>query len=164
MRIERLDNYNERRGVCNKILRALPEWFGIEEAIEEYNVGVKEGEFFVAYDVGSNSNDGDDGMDKPIGFMSFTFNNEYTSELYVTGVLKQYHNKGIGKNLLAEGERYLKEKGYKFLMVKTLGESHSDKNYAKTREFYIKMGFTPIQEINEIWGKENPCLIMVKNI
>lgn len=50
----------------------------------------------------------------------------------------------------------------KFLMVKTLGESHPDVNYKSTREFYYKAGFFPLEEIKEIWGKENPCLIMVK--
>lgn len=47
-------------------------------------------------------------------------------------------------------------------MVKTLGESHPDVNYKSTREFYYKAGFFPLEEIKEIWGKENPCLIMVK--
>ncbi|WBW95692.1 GNAT family N-acetyltransferase [Oceanirhabdus sp. W0125-5] len=155
IKIKRLDNYIERKEICNNVLRALPEWFGIEESIEEYNEGVKDGEFFGAYE---------EGVDKPLGFISFIFNNQYTAELYVTGVFKEYHNMGIGKKLLSEGEQYLKEKGVKFLMVKTLGESHPDKNYAKTREFYLKTGFTPLQEIKEIWGKENPCLIMVKNL
>jgi hypothetical protein len=52
----------------------------------------------------------------------------------------------------------------KFLMVQTLGESHPDRHYKRTREFYSKVGFYPLEEIKEIWGKENPCLIMVKTI
>lgn len=47
-------------------------------------------------------------------------------------------------------------------MVKTLGESHPDKYYKLTREFYNRCGFYPLEEIKEIWGEENPCLIMVK--
>jgi hypothetical protein len=49
-------------------------------------------------------------------------------------------------------------------MVKTLGNSHPDKNYKSTREFYSAVGFYPLEEIKEIWGEKNPCLIMIKNI
>ena len=52
----------------------------------------------------------------------------------------------------------------KFFMVKTLGESHPDENYKITREFYKKLGFYPLEEIKEIWGESNPCLIMVKTL
>ena len=52
----------------------------------------------------------------------------------------------------------------KFLIVKTLGDSHPDNNYKRTRGFYNKVGFYPLEEIKEIWGEENPCLIMVKSI
>lgn len=46
--------------------------------------------------------------------------------------------------------------------VKTLGKSHPDENYKKTREFYSAVGFYPLEESTEIWGKENPCLLMIK--
>ncbi|MGH4139155.1 hypothetical protein [Clostridium sp.] len=34
----------------------------------------------------------------------------------------------------------------------------------ETREFYKNVGFCPLEEIKEIWGDKNPCLIMVKTI
>lgn len=46
-------------------------------------------------------------------------------------------------------------------MVKTLGESHPDVYYEKTRRFYKKAGFYPLEEIKEIWGEQSPCLIMI---
>jgi len=50
------------------------------------------------------------------------------------------------------------------LQVKTLDKSHPDKNYACTRKFYEAMGFRPLECIPELWGKDNPCLIMVMYI
>ena len=139
--------------VANKILRQLPEWFGIEESTNEYINTSRETEFLAAYDA-----------DELVGFISVKFNNKYTAEIYVMGASKAYHNKGIGKKLLIEAEKLIKEQGCKFLMVKTLGESHPDVHYKKTREFYKKLGFYPLEEIKEIWGEENPCLLMVKNL
>lgn len=144
---------NEKTNITNHILRKLPEWFGIEESIIEYINGVKDTDFYVAYD-----------SNIPIGFISIKANNKFTAEVYVLGVLKEYHNQGIGKKLLQKAEEILKDNKYKFIMVKTLGESHPDVHYKNTRKFYSKVGFYPLEEIKEIWGKENPCLIMVKDI
>jgi len=150
--VQVLDNEKKSK-VTNKILRQLPEWFGIEESTVEYVNSVKETDFLAAYD-----------SDELIGFISVKFNNKYTAEIYVMGVSMSYHNKGIGKKLLTEVEKLIREKGCKFLMVKTLGESHPDVHYKKTRGFYGKVGFYPLEEIKEIWGEENPCLLMVKNL
>ncbi|WP_055668682.1 GNAT family N-acetyltransferase [Desnuesiella massiliensis] len=151
--IKTLSNKEEKSEITNYILRRLPEWFGIESAIVDYVKGVMNTDFYAAYD-GS----------EPIGFISTKLNNKYTAEIYVIGILKEYHNNGIGKKLLEMSQESLIKEKVKFLMVKTLGESHADKNYRKTREFYNKTGFYPLEEIKEIWGKENPCLIMVKNL
>lgn len=151
--IVKLLNNQEKQSITNSILRDLPEWFGIEEALVEYIKGVKSTDFYVAYDTNN-----------PIGFISIKHNNSYTSEVYVIGVKRDYHNGGVGKRLLEIAQKELVKNEVKFLMVKTLGESHPDKHYKNTREFYNKSGFYPLEEINEIWGEENPCLIMVKSL
>ncbi|SHD77974.1 GNAT family N-acetyltransferase [Schnuerera ultunensis] len=151
--IKEISDPKSKSNITNSILRKLPDWFGIEEAIIEYVDKVKDTIFYAAFD-----------NDKPIGFLSLKFNNEYTCEIYVMGIKKEYHNKGIGRELVERAISYLIKKNYKFLMVKTLGESHLDKNYKKTREFYNKLGFYPIEEIKGIWGEHNPCLIMVKSL
>ncbi|MBB6696500.1 GNAT family N-acetyltransferase [Clostridium algidicarnis] len=153
IKISKLINNDEKQTITNSILRELPEWFGIEEAIVEYVNGVKNTDYYVAYD--SNT---------AIGFISIKSNNSYTSEIYVIGVKKEYHNGGIGKMLLETSQQVLINSKVKFLMVKTLGESHPDKYYKNTRRFYNKLGFYPLEEIKEIWGEENPCLIMVKSL
>jgi len=143
----------QKSNITNYILRKLPEWFGIEEAICEYVNGVKNSDFYVAFY-----------LDIPVGFISVRSNNKYTSEIYVIGILKEYHNQGIGKKLLETVQEELIKNNFKILMVKTLGNSHPDKNYKSTREFYSAVGFYPLEEIKEIWGEKNPCLIMIKNI
>lgn len=142
-----------KSNITDLILRQLPEWFGIEESIVEYISGVKETIFYAAFD-----------NDKPIGFISLKFNNEYTSEIYAMGITKEYHNRGMGKELIENVVGYSKRKGYNLLMVKTLGESHPDRYYKRTREFYKKVGFYPIEEIKEIWGEQTPCLLMIRSL
>jgi hypothetical protein len=44
--------------------------------------------------------------------------------------------------------------------VKTLGPSRADVGYAATRRFYRAVGFLPLEELIDFWGK-NPCLVMV---
>ncbi|NLW21841.1 MAG: GNAT family N-acetyltransferase [Tissierellia bacterium] len=148
--IKTINDPQTKSNITDFILRRLPDWFGIEEAIIEYVDKVKDTLFYAAYY-----------DDKPVGFLSLKFNNEYSSEIYVMGILKEYHNRGIGRDLIGKAIDYSVENNYKFLMVKTLGDSHPDKNYKGTREFYRKLGFYPLEEIEGIWGN-NPCLIMVR--
>lgn len=143
----------EKCDICELVLRALPDWFGIEEAVKDYINGVKDKIFLSAY------------MENiPVGFLSIKDHNEFTSEIYVVGVLKEFHGRGIGKRLVKAAEDILIKQNKKFLTVKTLGDSHPDEGYRKTREFYGTVGFYPLEEFTEIWGKENPCLLMVKKL
>lgn len=149
--IKEITSEMEKINICELVLRSLPKWFGIEESIREYVYGVKDKVFFSAY-VG----------DMPIGFISIKDHNKFTSEIYVLGVLKDFHRKGIGKRLIKTVEEILINEDKKFLTVKTLGSSHSDENYKKTRNFYRGIGFYPLEEFTELWGENNPCLLMIK--
>lgn len=51
----------------------------------------------------------------------------------------------------------------RLLEVKTLGPSHPDPAYARTRRFYEKMGFLALEE-TDLWGEDTPCPIMVKSL
>jgi len=135
------------------ILSELPEWFGNEQSLLNYVETVKGKAFYCAYD-----------GDNAIGFISLKFNNPYTTDIYVIGILKKYHRKGIGKQLIEATEQYIKSKGFKFLMVKTLGETSDYEFYKNTRKFYKSVGFYPLEEFKEIWDEDNPCLIMVKSL
>ncbi|MFC1996619.1 GNAT family N-acetyltransferase [Chloroflexota bacterium] len=84
--------------------------------------------------------------------------------MYVTGVLPQYHRQGVGREILFAAEYYLRDQGVLYLHVKTLSDSHPDPGYAKTRAFYLAMGFTPLEEIKTLWDEANPALLLVKKI
>jgi hypothetical protein len=50
------------------------------------------------------------------------------------------------------------------LQVKTLGPSHPDPFYRRTRAFYEAQGFVPLEETTAFWGEDNPTLVMVKSL
>lgn len=142
---------HEKSGL-ESILRALPQWFGIEAAIVEYMRDIETLQTFVALD-----------GDRAVGFLALAFHNPYTAEVHVMGVLPGYHRQGIGTALIERAEAIAREAGCEYLEVKTLGPSHPDLHYARTRDFYMRCGFRPLEELADLWPG-NPCLIMVKRL
>ncbi len=144
---------NTKSEICESVIRSLPEWFGIEKAIVDFIEGVKDKLFLAVYV-----------KSIPVGFISIKEHNEFTSEIYVLGIVKELHGRGIGKRLFGAVEKRLRQQGKKFVSVKTLSGSHPDENYKRTREFYRAVGFYPLEEFPTLWDEDNPCLIMVKNL
>ena len=136
---------------CERILRALPDYFGIEEALVQYLEDIKMRPTFHAHSDGC-----------LVGFLTITRHTQVSAEIHVMGVLPQEQHKGIGSALVKATEHYLNCDSVGLLEVKTLGESHSDKNYANTRRFYTAQGFLAMEEIPDFWGKGLPTLFMVK--
>ena len=151
MKIELIDK--NKSEVCEKILRSLPKWFGIESAILDYIKDAERMPMFVTI-VES----------EIVGFLSLNFHNKYTAEIHVISVLPQFHRNGAGKELVRAAEKYLSEKGYKYLSVKTLSESRPNEEYDRTRNFYYGVGFLPVEEFKTLWGEHNPCLLLIKNL
>ena len=153
MRIKKIVKKTEKSRICKDIIEALPDWFGLESANKEYIEKSAETDFYTAYM-----------FEKEVGFLSIISHFKETSEIYVCGILQDFHRLGIGNKLIRVVEEDLRMKKKKFLTVKTLSSAHPDKSYAKTREFYKACGFVPVEEFKELWGKENPCLFMVKTL
>ncbi len=139
--------------VCEKILRSLPQWFGIESAILDYIKDVQQMPMLVAKD--------DSGA---IGFLALNRHNKHTAEVHVMGILPQFHRQKVGQQLIFHAERYLHQEGYQYLTVKTLSESRPNEEYDRTRRFYLGVGFLPVEEFKTLWGEHNPCLLLIKNI
>jgi ribosomal protein S18 acetylase RimI-like enzyme len=150
--IKEIIDQSEKSAITEKTIRQLPNWFKLEDGIINYIKGVKNRSFFVAF------ND-----DKPTGFISVENHNKWTSEIYVMGVLPKFRNSGIGRKLVDRAWNENQKFGRKYLIVKTLDESAKDEFYKETRGFYKKVGFTSLFATTKIWGKENPCLIMIKD-
>jgi ribosomal protein S18 acetylase RimI-like enzyme len=145
--------YFGKSEACTKIIRSLDEWFGIEEAIVHYSNSIDHLPTWLASEA-----------NRVIGFVSIKQHTPYSAEIYVMGILMEAHHKGIGRALIEASQKWLRSQNVEYLQVKTLGPSDPDESYAKTRAFYEAVGFRPVEEIKQIWGEENPCLIMVKKI
>jgi ribosomal protein S18 acetylase RimI-like enzyme len=136
---------------CERILRNLPGWFGIEDAIVEYVAQVGELPTFVALR-----------EQETIGFLTIERHSKAAAEIIVMGVAKSHHRRGVGRALVGAAENYLREQSVEFLQVKTLSASHDSPHYAQTRRFYRALGFQPLQEFPTLWDEANPCLQMIK--
>jgi GNAT superfamily N-acetyltransferase len=139
--------------VCENILRALPDWFGIEDSLVQY---VKDADIMPTM----LAKDEDD----VIGFITIKKHFPESADIHCMGILPKYHRKGIGKLLIKELENYLKDEGVKILQVKTVSADRDCGAYAKTRDFYRAVGFFPLEVFSNWWDDANPCLLLVKQI
>ena len=142
----------EKRYIARFVLEALPEWFGIPEAREEYIQDSARRTFFAAY------ND-----DKPIGFLYLKQTGKDTVELAVMGVLKEFHCNGIGKTLFQCAKKVCSDKGFSFIQVKTV-QMGKYEEYDKTNRFYLSLGFKEFEVFPTLWDEWNPCQIYVMTI
>lgn len=139
--------------VCEPILRALPEWFGIEESLVQY---VKDADTMPTMLV----KDGDD----VIGFLTIKMHFPESADVHCVGILPKYHRTGTGRLLMEAVENHLKNEGVKLLQVKTVSADRDCEAYAKTRAFYMNVGFVPLEIFPTLWDEANPCLILVKSL
>jgi GNAT superfamily N-acetyltransferase len=140
--------------VVGALLRSLPGWFGIESSNAGYVESAKQLPTYLARPAA------DDGH-PPVGVLLAARHFPHAAEIYLLAVDRPLHRSGVGRALVEAAERDLAADGVTFLQVKTLGPSHPDPGYVKTRLFYESMGFAPLEENHELWPA-NPCLIMIK--
>ena len=122
MKVIEITDDLEKMKLTRYILEALPEWFGIPEAREEYIRDSAGKSFFCAYK-----------EDEPAGFLYLKQTGKDTVELAVMGVLKEYHRNGIGKALFENAKKIACEEGYSFIQVKTV-QMGKYEDYDKTNE------------------------------
>lgn len=147
--IELIKDESEKMLITRRILEALPEWFGIEEAREEYIVNSSDKTFFAAVENSA-----------PVGFLYLKETGKDTLELYAMGVLKEYHRKGIGRNLFEAAKASAIKSGYSFMQVKTV-QMGKYEQYDKTNMFYLSLGFKELEVFPTLWDECNPCQIYV---
>lgn len=138
----------------DNILRGLPKWFGNEKNIDLYTTSVAKLPYWIAVNQEGHC----------VGFISVKIHYGHTGDIYVCGILPEYHNKGIGKKLFASAEEYFVNNGCRYIIVKTLSEIAKYEPYERTIKFYLNIGFEPLITLTEMWDEENPCLIMIKKL
>jgi GNAT superfamily N-acetyltransferase len=134
-----------------RLLRGLPEWFGIESSIVEYVEAAGRLPTLLAYD----------GDREPVGALVLKRHFPTAAEIHLIAVERSRHRAGIGRALVEAAESELAADGVTLMSVKTLGPSRPDPGYARTRLFYAALGYQPMEELLDLWPG-NPCLIMVK--
>jgi GNAT superfamily N-acetyltransferase len=149
--IEKVDEPGEKTEITLKIMHSLRKWFNPAEDIDRKAIIHRDYPFFAAYDAGA-----------PIGFVALKIHNAYTADIFNLGVLEEYHRRGVGRELIEAAEKHCRDGGFRFLTVKTLDSSAEYEPYERTRAFYRKMGFIPLEVFATLWDEENPCLFLAK--
>ena len=142
----------QKEAIAAAVLHALPDWFGLPESTAEYIRQSAHMPFWAELEDGH-----------VYGFIALKETSPFAAEIYVMGVLPTLHRKGIGRSLFLAFETYAKQKGYRFLQVKTVREG-CYAEYDRTNAFYRSMGFCELECLPELWGENNPCQIYIKAI
>ena len=135
----------------DRLLRTVPEWFAQPQSNAQYVEAARTKETWTVRDEAG----------RIVGATLVDRHFPHVVELHLMVVDRAVHGSGVGSAMLAAIEADAVGRGVKLLEVKTLGASHPDKGYARTRNFYQKCGFLPLEE-TELWGAGTPCLIMAK--
>lgn len=149
--IYQVEDANEKMKIVEEVLLDLPDWFGIESSTKAYIEASRDLTVFAAKfesDI--------------LGFLTVKETSADAVELYCMGVKEKMHKQGIGSMLFRAYEANAIGQ-YKFMHVKTVDEGLYPE-YDGTIRFYERMGFTRLEVIPNLWGEENPCLILVKGV
>lgn len=137
--------------LCQEILDDLPEWFGIADAKAAYIAASEELPMLAGHIDG-----------QAVAFVSLKRHTDFAEELYILGVKRRFHRRKIGSTLIDAAARFARQRGLRFLTVKTLASDKPDPYYEGTRRFYEASGFLPIEVFPTLWDADNPCLLMLK--
>lgn len=141
----------DARAPCEQVLRSLPKWFGIEEALQMYADDTLRLPTFAAVD-----------GERIVGFLSLLEHFPQAWEVHCMAVHADSRNAGCGRALLAHAEAWLVARQVTLLQVKTVAATSTSEAYALTRGFYTHVGFQPLEVFPLLWAPQNPCLQLVK--
>ena len=147
--VEQILDKNTKIPVARNVLEALNDWFEVEESREKY-IAESADQIFLAAKENNNY----------VGFLCLKRTGNATVELAVMGVLKEFHRKGLGRELFEAAKKIAVKEGYSFMQVKTVKMGVYE-DYDRTNLFYLSCGFKELEVIEEIWGKDNPCQIYI---
>ncbi|MDR6573391.1 GNAT superfamily N-acetyltransferase [Curtobacterium sp. 320] len=138
----------------HRILEALPDWFGDPEAIDNYVAAAEDGRHGSLLAV-------EDGVVVGVALTRRHF--PESAELHLLAVHPTAHRRGVGRLLVERVAADLAADGCAMLSVHTVGPSFENMPYARTRAFYRRVGFTPLEEHDGLdWS--GPSLILVRTL
>jgi GNAT superfamily N-acetyltransferase len=136
---------------CEAVLRSLPQWFGIEEALRMYVADTGRLPTFAFSESGA-----------VVAFLSLMQHFPESWEIHCVAVHSDARNRGHGSALLKHAEQWLVGQGVRYLQVKTVAHTSKSAAYAETREFYLARGFAPLEIFPLLWAPQNPALQLIK--
>lgn len=137
---------------CAAVLASVPEWFGRPEANAAYLAKLAQSPSWVALQ-----------GQAVVGALTLTEPCRHAFEIHFLVVARAWHGRGIGTALVGLAQEQARQRGGRWLQVKTLGPTHPDPQYARTRRFYLGCGFEPMFESLSLWPG-TPALVLVKQV
>ncbi len=139
---------------CDAIIASLPDWFGLDEGIQECAAAVRTQPGLVAEREGL-----------VVGFLTVTRPSDRAAEISWLAVHRDARGRGAGTQLVDRLVADLRREGsVHLLVVKTLSDREDPgPEYAATRAFYLARGFRPAAEL-DLFGPENPIQLMARRI
>ena len=143
----------QRPNECEAVLRTLPKWFGIEDALLMYvDDSTKMPTFALEDD------------QRLVGFLTLKEHFPTAWEIHCIAIAADARGKGLGSRLLAHAEAWLCDRGVEFLQVKTIAATSPSAEYGQTRKFYEARGFTSLEIFPQLWHPRNPALQCIKRL
>ena len=149
MKIEIIENQQQKKEIVRAILEALPDWFGVPESREQYIAASADEILVAAMENG-----------QALGFLCLKETGKATVELAVMGVLQPFHRHGIGRKLYQKAKEIATAQGYAFMQVKTV-KMGCYEDYDRTNLFYQSLGFKELEVFPLLWDEWNPCQVYV---
>lgn len=126
---------DEDHDAIKRLMEALPEWF-VPEAVAHVQIDLHYHRGFVALNK----------EEQIVGFVTY-FVYEAVGVIGWIGIERDYHNQGIGTQLLQAVERAVSADGVSVMQVFTLSDSVEYAPYDATRAFYYRNGFRDYRRI-----------------
>ena len=150
MIIREIIDKEEKESISKEVLYDLPEGFGMPESTQEYVDDAKEKPFLACFV-----------EDKLAGYVVLNATSEDCADIFVMGVKKEFHRKGIGQKLNEAYEQLARSLGYTYSQVKTVKMGQYEQ-YDRTNLFYKAMGYKELECFPTLWDEWNPCQIYIK--
>jgi GNAT superfamily N-acetyltransferase len=143
----------QRARECEMVLRTLPMWFGVENALRMYVEDTAKMPTFAL-----------DDERRLVGFLTLQEHFPAAWEIRCMAIAANARGQGHGSRLLAHAEAWLSQRGVEYLQVKTVAAASPSREYAQTRQFYEARGFIALEIFPELWDPWNPALQCVKRL
>ena len=136
---------------CDAIVAGLPGWFGDEDGLRDCADAVRSQAGIVVDEGG-----------EVLGFLTHEPRETGVAEITWMAVRADRRRGGLGTSLLDATVAELADSGLRLLLVKSRSDRDGpDREYDQTLAFYAERGFLRVAEL-DIWGPENPALLMAR--